>query len=109
MDTSRDTRDASGHLADDTNTPRPAADLAPGDPGSRAGFLAGGRQSGGGQSGGGAYPNPHAGKEGGEAEGFMGHGGQTEMAYHGTGRLGEERTGDNPNAPAGTAGSDDKD
>ncbi|HEX9965112.1 MAG TPA: hypothetical protein VGB04_09040 [Allosphingosinicella sp.] len=58
-----------------------------------------GRQ-GGGDSGGGAYPNPHSGKEGGGKEGFTGRGGQTEMPYHGHGQLGEDDTGDNPNAPA---------
>lgn len=57
-------------------------------------------RGGGGDSGGGAYPNPHSGKEGGK-DGFMGSGGQTEMPYHGPGRLGEEEVGDNPNAPAG--------
>ena len=63
---------------------------------------------GGGQSGGGAYPNPHAGKEGGK-DGFMGSGGQTEMPYHGTGRLGDRKTGANANAPAaGTAETEDK-
>ena len=56
-------------------------------------------RSGGGDSGGGAYPNPHSGKEGGK-DGFMDRGGQTEMPYHGHGQLGEEETGDNPNAPA---------
>ena len=57
---------------------------------------------GGGQSGGGPYPNPHTGKEaGGAGGGFMGHGGQTEMEYHGTGQLGAKKVGDNPNAPAG--------
>jgi hypothetical protein len=54
---------------------------------------------GGGDSGGGAYPNPHGGKEAGK-DGFLGSGGQTEKPYHGHGRLGEESTGDNPNAPA---------
>ncbi|HYG47333.1 MAG TPA: hypothetical protein VD846_05255 [Allosphingosinicella sp.] len=58
-----------------------------------------GRQ-GGGDSGGGAYPNPHSGKEGGAKDGFTGSGGQTEKPYHGHGRLGEDETGDNPNAPA---------
>jgi hypothetical protein len=58
-------------------------------------------RAGGGDSGGGAYPNPHTGKEsGGDKEGFLGRGGQTEMPYHGHGRLGDEKTGDNPNAPA---------
>ncbi|HEX8644661.1 MAG TPA: hypothetical protein VF702_12195 [Allosphingosinicella sp.] len=59
-----------------------------------------GGRSGGGDSGGGAYPNPHSGKEG-KRGGFMDHGGQTGMAYHGTGQLGDEKIGDgNPNAPA---------
>ncbi len=56
-------------------------------------------RSGGGDSGGGAYPNPHSGKQGGK-DGFAGRGGQTEMPYHGHGRLGGEEVGDNPNAPA---------
>ena len=48
-------------------------------------------RSAGGESGGGAYPNPHSGKEP-DNEGFLSHGGQTEMSYHG---------GNNPNATAG--------
>jgi hypothetical protein len=56
--------------------------------------------TGGGQSGGGPYPNPHTGKEGGANEGWMGHGGQSEMPYHGEGRLGEDKVGGNANAPA---------
>jgi hypothetical protein len=54
----------------------------------------------GGDSGGGPYPNPHTGKEP-EADGFMGHGGQTDMDYHGHGQLGERKVGENPNAPTG--------
>ncbi|QNE31583.1 hypothetical protein F1C10_06330 [Sphingomonas sp. NBWT7] len=46
-----------------------------------------------GESQGGAYPNPHSGKKPG---GF--DGGQSERAYHGSGRLGEEKTGEQPNA-----------
>jgi hypothetical protein len=60
-------------------------------------------RGGGGESGGGAYPNPHRGKEGGK-DGFTGSGGQTEPAYHGTGQLGEDEVGDNPNAPAKSDG-----
>jgi len=42
------------------------------------------------ESAGGAYPNPHRGKKPHHGpETFMGHGGQTEIAYHGTGQLGE--------------------
>lgn len=54
-----------------------------------------------GESQGGAYPNPHTGKDGSPdgPDSFMGHGGQTEIDYHGSGQLGDDRTGDNPNAP----------
>ena len=53
----------------------------------------------GGESEGGAYPNPHKGTKPGQG-GMMGSGGQSEMEYHGSGQLGTQRTGDNPNAPA---------
>jgi hypothetical protein len=81
----------------DENDKKPVSD------GSDAGKMNG--RSGGGDSGGGAYPNPHTGKEGGRG-GFMDHGGQTDPAYHGTGQLGEKKTGDNANAPA--TGEDDE-
>ena len=68
-------------------------------------FVAGG--GGGGQSGGGAYPNPHTGKDGGNG-GYMGHGGQTEMPYHGHGRLGgDEVDGGNANSPTDEAGDEE--
>lgn len=59
-------------------------------------------KKGGSESNGGGYPNPHRGKEPEEnSETIMGHGGQSKMAYHGTGQLGEENTGTgNENAPA---------
>jgi hypothetical protein len=58
-------------------------------------------RGGGGDSGGGAYPNPHTGQEGEEArEGWMGHGGQSDMNYYGKGRLGGKDVGENANAPA---------
>ncbi len=55
--------------------------------------------TGAGQSGGGAYPNPHSGKSK-KSDGFFGHGGQSEMEYHGTGQLGEKKIGGNANSPA---------
>jgi hypothetical protein len=56
----------------------------------------------GGESAGGAYPNPHTGKDDGKKSpsDFMGHGGQTEQAYHGSGQLGDQKVGDQPNAPS---------
>ena len=58
-------------------------------------------RSEGGESGGGSYPNPHAGKT--ETNtGFMAHGGQTNIAYHGGGQAGEE----GGTAGNGVAGSD---
>ena len=59
---------------------------------------------GGGDSGGGAYPNPHSGKDG-DRGGYMDHGGQTEMPYHGSGQLGEQKVGENPNSPAEKTGT----
>jgi hypothetical protein len=42
-----------------------------------------------GESGGGSYDNPHTGKDSkGNFGGFMGHGGQTDIAYHGSGQAG---------------------
>jgi hypothetical protein len=49
------------------------------------------RTTGGGESGGAGYDNPHTGKDGGgDSSGFMGHGGQTEIGYHGGGQAGDE-------------------
>lgn len=59
-------------------------------------------ESPGGESSGAPYPNPHHGKEGGEFGTFMGHGGQSDIAYHGKGHLGEDdvEDGDNRNGVA---------
>ena len=73
-----------------------AGDLARGDPEARDEYNG---RAGGGDSGGGAYPNPHTGKKP-DNDGFMGHGGQTEMEYHGKGQLGEDVLEGNENAPA---------
>jgi hypothetical protein len=62
-------------------------------------------RKGGGESEGGAYPNPHTGKTP-EGGGFMGHGGQTEMAYHGGGQAGEDAGDNAPNAATGTGNGD---
>lgn len=50
-----------------------------------------------GESGGGPYPNPHGGNR---PKGDF-KGGRSDRAYHGTGRLGDEKVGDNENAPSG--------
>ena len=100
--TSDKTPSASTHSSDNARSQGEAGDLARGDPEARQEYQ--GRESGG-DSGGGAYPNPHSGKDGGSG-GFMGHGGQTEMPYHGTGQLGGKETGENANAPAKSTGSD---
>jgi hypothetical protein len=91
------------HSADNPQSHGAAGDLARGDPEAMDKFN--GRESGlgGGDSGGGAYPNPHTGKSA-KNGGFMGHGGQTEMPYHGGGQLGEQETGGNENAPAKKTG-----
>ncbi|API58931.1 hypothetical protein BSL82_06060 [Tardibacter chloracetimidivorans] len=54
-----------------------------------------------GESGGGPYPNPHSRKKR-KGPRFMDHGGQSEIAYHGTGQLGETdvKGQENRNAPA---------
>jgi len=52
----------------------------------------------GGESGGGAYPNPQTDKEdAGENSGFLGHGGQTEIDYSGSGGKADP-SGENSNA-----------
>jgi hypothetical protein len=53
-----------------------------------------------GESGGGAYPNPHSGKAP-ENGGFLGHGGQTLIDYHGS------AAGASANAAAGAPDADD--
>jgi hypothetical protein len=63
----------------------------------------GGRTPGG-ESGGGGYDNPHADKEP-AGDGFMGHGGQTSIDYHGGGQSGDHG-GDAPNAATGSDSSD---
>jgi hypothetical protein len=59
-------------------------------------------RSTGGESEGGAYPNPHTGKVS-KNEGFMAHGGQTDIAYHGGGQAGNAR-GSAPNSVTGSDG-----
>jgi len=56
----------------------------------------------GGESAGGAYPNPHTGKEDKDSGtgGFMGHGGQSEQDYSGTGDKDDKGVG-NVNAVDG--------
>ncbi|MDX3901256.1 MAG: hypothetical protein QHC40_12230 [Sphingobium sp.] len=57
-----------------------------------------GAGSTGGESGGAPYPNPHDGQTSENDFGStLGHGGQTEIAYHGPGHLGEKKVGDDDN------------
>ena len=99
------TANASGDTPDKARSQGEAGDLSRGDPDRKADFNG---SRGDGQDGGGAYPNPHTGKEGGGKDGYMGHGGQSEMAYYGSGQLGAQSVdGGNANAPASKAGSDD--
>jgi hypothetical protein len=59
--------------------------------GEQDGVNASAARTGGGESGGGGYDNPHTGKDGGgDASGFMGHGGQTDIGYYGGGQAGGE-------------------
>jgi hypothetical protein len=59
-----------------------------------------GAMASGGESAGAGYPNANAGKKPKQA-GLQGHGGQTEMGYHGSGQLGDQKVGEgNQNAPA---------
>lgn len=60
-------------------------------------------RSDGGESGGGAYPNPKTGKAG-TNSGFLGHGGQTDIGYHGGGQAGDNG---GTTANATTRGKDD--
>lgn len=59
-----------------------------------------GAMASGGESQGGAYPNTNEGRDP-KQSGMQGHGGQTEMGYHGSGQLGDRQIGEgNQNAPA---------
>lgn len=100
----RETPNSTTNMADNPRSHGQAGDLARGDP--EAMETLNGR-SGGGDSGGGAYPNPHTGKEAGNKEGYMGHGGQTEMPYHGSNKRGEQDLGPNSNSPTKKAGEDE--
>ena len=96
-------------MSDKVQTPVPgdpatkgAPDGVSGSPRGTDGADVHGRSEGG-ESGGGSYPNPHAGKT--ETNtGFMAHGGQTDIAYHGGGQAGEDG-GTAGNGVAGSGGS----
>lgn len=64
-------------------------------------------RSDGGESGGSAYPDPHRGKTG-KNSGFFGHGGQTEIGYHGGGQAGDQG-GSAPNGVTGSGGATGRD
>jgi hypothetical protein len=92
-----------------TETPVSGGGLAQGKPDGVSGAPDGGNVGGrdaGGESGGGGYDNPHTGKKP-TNSGFMGHGGQTDIDYHGGGQAGEQG-GEAPNAVTGSDGSDGK-
>lgn len=84
-----------------------APDGVSGPPGGSADRDIDGRKDGGGESEGGAYPNPYTGMTP-KGGGFMSHGGQTEMAYHGGGQAGDEG-GSAPNGVTGSTGDGDVD
>lgn len=62
-------------------------------------------REGAGESGGGAYPNPHRGRDSAnDPATLLGHGGQSEQAYHGGGQLGEQSTGGDGEGRSGQGG-----
>ena len=70
-------------------------------PGPVSGEIKGAFASGG-ESQGDEFPNANTGKKPKQGT-FLGHGGQTEMGYHGSGQLGDQKVGDgNENAGATT-------
>jgi hypothetical protein len=62
---------------------------------------AGGR-TGGGESGGGAYRHDETSSDGGESAGFFGHGGQSRIDYHGSGKPDDAGDHDADDANAAT-------
>ncbi len=69
--------------------------------------LQGGKSSPGGESSGDAYPQPYKQDKGHKDQGgLMSHGGQSEIAYHGSGHLGEQTVDDDDNRN-GVAEKDD--
>jgi hypothetical protein len=100
MSKNPETPNSSTHSPDNARSGGQAGDLARGDPESVENFNGRMAAAGGGDSGGGAYPNPHTGKKP-EGGGFMSHGGQSDIAYHGGEQLGEQDLGGNLNSAAG--------
>ena len=80
--------------------PNQAMPGADGHKGENTGIDAPSGKTAGGESAGGGYPNPQKGGDGGNS-GFMGHGGQTHIAYSGTGATGDGDEG-NDNAATGS-------
>lgn len=56
--------------------------------------------TGAGDGNGGTYPNPHDGDA--PTDGIMGHGGQSDIAYHSTGQLGHEQVAGEENDNSAT-------
>jgi hypothetical protein len=64
---------------------QPNQAMGTGKPDSKDGIEDPHGKTGGGESSGGAYPNPHTGHGNEGNSGFMGHGGQSNIEYSGTG------------------------
>jgi hypothetical protein len=107
-DSNAETPNSTTNSPDNSRSQGQSGDLARGNPESVENFNGRMAAAGGGDSGGGAYPNPHTGKKP-KGGGFMSHGGQTDIAYHGGDQLGEEEVGGNHNsASKGTEGGSQK-
>lgn len=79
-------------MTDKVPMPTPGDPASKGKPDGVSGAPDGGNihgRSDGGESGGGAYPNPHTGKKP-QSGGFLSHGGQSEIGYHGGGQAGND-------------------
>lgn len=98
-------------MADDSKKPTQAVPDADEDSGAPDGVNSQARRGAtGGSDDAAPYPNPHSEKPDDEredvADGWLSHGGQSSIGYHGSGRLGRRKTSPEGNPNAGT-GEDD--